>query len=739
MINLERTTPSDHRTYVEVGPGNGVSTALIWARLWRRKWFIAFLSFGLFGFFTATLFLLPVWYTASTEVVVEQRPQGVDLAAVLSRLPADSQAVQTEAEALRSRTLVQKTISELSLLSNPEFNPVIIPDDGSLRSRWRGAKAAAFSFIESLLPRRGTAAPGDPVLDEAVGIFLKNMRVTPIGRSQVLRVTFTSESPELASQILNVLVRNYLTTQMENRVAVPTKMGDFLKGELNRLQVKVREANDAVERFRNEAQLQQGVVQGRETLLYTQELSDANRELVAVRIKRQEAEARLGAIQSNPNSFPEVLASVVIQQLHRQLSQLRDERSRLAASYGPSYPKLKELEASIAEIERRMSAEISNVGRSLVSDVKVQTEREAQLLQTIAGLKDQIQKVGSAKVTLASLEQEAEVTRSTFSAFLAQYNQLTSQRTLHIADSYVLARAEIPTRPSFPPLLPFLGLAGVVSVALSSVVALLLERPGKTIRSSLEVRPLLTARSLGIIPKLGAGTDVLTQVIDSPQSLFTEAIRSVLSRLIAPRNLGRTVLIASAQPGDGRTSLAVALARLAALSGRRAIFVDCDLRQAGSPAAFGGEGPPEGGPGLTDLLQHRLDLRNVIRRDAHSPLDYIAGGQLVPHAANLLCLPEMAELLAKLRTEYDLLILDSPPSTAVADTSFLAQMADECLFVVRWNRTPWRLAREQMEDLSNHCDVAGVVLNQVDMQKHAKYHPAHSELGRAPVMIGSAR
>lgn len=735
MINLERAAHADHRPYVDVGQGNGVSTALIRASLWRRKWFIAFLSLGLFGFFATILLLLPVWYTASTEVVIEQRPQGGDLAAVLSRLPADSQAVQTEAEALRSRALVQKTISELRLLSNPEFNPLIIPDDGSLRSQWRSAKAAVASYIGSLLPRRGAPAPGDPVLDEAVGIFLKNLKVTPIGRSQVLRATFTSESPELASQILNVLIRNYLATQMENRVAVPTKMGDFLKGELDRLQVKVREANDAVERFRNEAQLQQGISQGREALLYTQELSEANRELVAVRLKRQEAEARLAGIQANPDSFSEVLASVVIQQLRHQLSQLKDERSQLAASHGPSYPKLKELQASIADTERRMTAEVANVGRSLVTDVKVQTDREAQLLQTIASLKAQIQKAGDARVTLASLEQQAEVTRSTFSAFMAQYNQLTSQRSLHIADSYVLARADVPTRPSFPPFLPFLGLAGVVSVVLSSIAALLLERPGKTIRSSFEVQPLLTTRALGVIPKLGAGTDVLTQVVDSPQSVFTEAIRSVLSRLIAPRNLGRTVLIASAQSGEGRTALAVALARLAALSGRRAILVDCDLRQAGDRAAFA----DKNGLGLTDLLQHRLDLRSVVRRDTRSPLDYIAAGPLVPHAANLLCLPEMAELLAKLRTEYDLLILDSPPTAAVADTSFLAQIADECLFVVRWNGTPWRLAREQMEDLSNYCDVAGVVLNHVDMQKHAKYHPAHSELARAPVMIGSLR
>jgi len=270
--------------------------AQLWDRIGRRKWFISVLSTLLFGCFSAILFLLPLSYTTSSEIVVEQRPQGVDLAAVLSRIPTDSQAVLTEAEALQSLALVQRTISQLNLLTTPEFNPRLTLDDGSLRSRWRQAKVATIGFIESLLPASGPSA-GDPVLNEATDIFLKHLRVLPVGRSHVLKASFTSENPELASEILNTLVGLYLATQMENRVAVPAKMGDFLKGELDRLQAKVRDANDAVERYRNEAKLQQGVVEGHETLLYTQELSRANSDLITVRLKLHEAEARLELFQ----------------------------------------------------------------------------------------------------------------------------------------------------------------------------------------------------------------------------------------------------------------------------------------------------------------------------------------------------------------------------------------------------------------------------------------------------------
>jgi polysaccharide biosynthesis transport protein len=205
------------------------------------------------------------------------------------------------------------------------------------------------------------------------------------------------------------------------------------------------------------------------------------------------------------------------------------------------------------------------------------------------------------------------------------------------------------------------------------------------------------------------------------------------------RNLGRAVLVASAQPREGRTTLAISLARLAALSGRRAIIIDCDLRRPTLHNTFG----EKIGPGLTDLLQRRLEVGQAIRRDGLTPLDYIPGGHPAPHAVDLLCHPEMSRLLATLRTAYDLVILDSPPSATVADTSYLAQMADEFLFVVSWNKTPWRLVREQMEELAQHNpNLTGVILNQVDMRQHAKYRPTmvgvsgRPRIPRSPPLTG---
>jgi capsular exopolysaccharide synthesis family protein len=709
-------------------PGiDAIDPRLVLKKLLRKKWFILATWAILSVLFAAVVLAVPAWYTAEAEIVIDQRPQGADLAAVLSRLPTDPQAVQTEAEALRSRSLAEKTIAQLDLLADPEFNRSIIPLGNSLGSRLRRLMRSLSSFIPAL------TGPShmDPALEarsEAVKIFLKHLYVSPLGRSQVLKATFTSESPELASKILNTLISLYLGAQIEHRLAAPETLVEFMRGELDRLQERVRAANEAVERYRNDYNLQQGIVQGREAPLAVQELSDANDELIKARARRQEAQARVDAIRANPDAVTDVLASNGIQQLRLQISAMQETRSQLLATYGPSYPKLQQVQASIADAQGRMKAEIGKFSRAAASDLAVATEQEQQLAETVASLKQRIRDSGGSRVTLAQLEQEAEVSRSILTSFLTQYSQMVSQRSLQVADSYVLSGAVIPTEKTFPKAVPFILLGAAGAFMLSCGCAMLLGRRDETIRSPSEIQPLLTARLLGVIPQLPPGRSVLDEVVTEAQSIYTEAIRGILSSLRLGAEHGHVTLVTSAESAEGKTSVAIALSRLAALSGSHVMLIGCDLRRPALQSAF----QDYAGPGLTELLQGGCHLAAASRTDPASGLAYIHSGQIRPQSANLLSVAAMRALIAEARQRYDLVFLDSPPAALVSDARILAQFADETVLVVSWNRTPWRLARDVIDLL--HGDkrgLPGVVLNNVDPRRYQQRYYAPAE----PVLV----
>ena len=726
MTSVARTPRHGSTPQLDLGV-DGVDSRLVFTKLLSRKWMIAACTTVLFGLFSVIVLSIPAWYTSEAEIVIDIRPQGGDLASVLSRLPADSQAVITEAEALRSRPLAEKTIAQLNLLANPEFNPAVSSDDRSIGQQLLRLKSRVAAFLKGLIKGPPRTGSDRSVQNDANDSFLSHLRVSPLGRSQILKATYTSKDPELASKILNTLISLYLQAQIERRLALPETLSAFMRVELDRVQARVRAANEAVEHYRNEAELQQGIVQGRDALLLTQELSGANTELLTVRAKRQDAQSRLNEIRANPTAFAEVLASPTIQQLRRQLSTSRDTLFQLLATYGPGNPKVVQLVASIADIEQRIKGEAAKIASSIASEVAVQTEREADLVRTVGKLREQIQSTGGARVNLAMLEQEAADSRSILTNVQSQYNQLASQRALQLADSYVLTPAEAPTVKSFPDTTSFMAISLAGAFALSCGGALLLERRRETIRSSHEVKTRLATRTLGVIPRLARNHTAVAEVVLEAHSRYTESVRGLFSNLRLVGDGGRVILVTSAQPGEGKTSVAIALSSLAALSGKRVMLIDCDLRRPSVHTAL----QADMRPGLTDVLQKRADTPDALRCDEMSGLHYLTCGAIGPHSANLLSITGMRTLISELRESYDLVILDSPPSALVSDARILAQIVDQVVFVVSWDKTSWKVAREQIEQLSYDNDhVAGVVLNGVDMRKYPKYY-AYTEPARA--------
>ena len=354
-----------------------VDPTAIWQKLKRRNWTIVGVSAALLLISIPTLFILPPWYKAQTEITIDERSHGVDIAAVLSHLPTDSEAVLTEVEALRSRSLARDTILRLGLLDNPEFNSSLPnADDGSIYAilmGWKAHLVAQFETLRAWIEGKPKTKP-DPseVMSDATDIFLKHLEVVPIGRSRVIRASFISKDPELATAAINTLASLFISREVDHRLSIGRQVNELLKEQLADMRTSLDRADQAVEDYRNRAGLIQGVVQGRDALLTTQEISDVNLQLIAAKSKRQEAEARLGVINQQGDSAIETLQNPLIRSLNQQEASLRQKAADIATMYGPRHPKLMGIEASIARPRSedtsrgrqidRLSAQRSHIG-----------------------------------------------------------------------------------------------------------------------------------------------------------------------------------------------------------------------------------------------------------------------------------------------------------------------------------------------------------------------------------------
>jgi succinoglycan biosynthesis transport protein ExoP len=246
-----------------------------------------------------------------------------------------------------------------------------------------------------------------------------------------------------------------------------------------------------------------------------------------------------------------------------------------------------------------------------------------------------------------------------------------------------------------------------------------MERLDTSFRSSEQVEDLIGLPGLGLLPTV-TDPSPADYILDNPNSAFGTAVRKLrISMLLTSTTTPpKTVLVTSSVPGEGKTSLAVSLARINARSGKPTLLIDCDLRLPRVHKIFGVTNQH----GLSDVLQRRRDPNKVVILDEQSGAHIMPAGSGVLDPEMLLASGEMVELLLQASIADDLVILDSPPVLSVADARVLSSFVDKTVFVAQWgstSRTDVLLGVKEL--LEAGANIVGVALSQVDAKKHAKY------------------
>ena len=223
----------------------------------------------------------------------------------------------------------------------------------------------------------------------------------------------------------------------------------------------------------------------------------------------------------------------------------------------------------------------------------------------------------------------------------------------------------------------------------------------------------------------GRGTQPHQLAVSKPGSVYGEAVRTLRTALLLSdsERPPRTVLVTSSIPNEGKTSTALSIACQSAKSGQRCIILDCDLRQSSVHRYFGVPNKI----GLADYLVGKARLEEVIEIDPVSTAHLIPAGARAPNPIDLLGSPQMRRLIKALAQAYDLVILDTPPVLAVSDALVLVRHVDATLFLIRWEQTRRLAAVSGLKvALEAGANLAGVVLSQVDVKRHAQYDYADS-------------
>ncbi|MEM8785607.1 MAG: polysaccharide biosynthesis tyrosine autokinase, partial [Pseudomonadota bacterium] len=322
----------------------------------------------------------------------------------------------------------------------------------------------------------------------------------------------------------------------------------------------------------------------------------------------------------------------------------------------------------------------------------------------------------TAEIGLRALEREARSDQDLLNSFLQSSKDVAQRFDIQEPDARILSQAFVPQSPSFPDKKLFMVIAIVIGAFIGLLLAYIEELLDQTFRSGDEVETAFGIPAVAI-PKIGRPgwrIPFLDYVLARPASVFAENIRSLrtLLWLNDTHTRANCIVVTSARSGEGKTTTAVALARASALGGEKVVLVDCDLSRPSVHNTFKLQGPDIG---LTDLLASRADRQDVTRTDPNmANLQYITAGKDVKNGSELLRSDNMISLIRELRKEYDLVIIDTPPTLTVSDAKVLGTMADAVLFCVRGRTTTYSTAMAGIKSLTDvGANVLCVALTQV--------------------------
>jgi uncharacterized protein involved in exopolysaccharide biosynthesis/Mrp family chromosome partitioning ATPase len=562
----------------------------------------------------------------------------------------DPEAVTSQVQLLLSRDLARDVIKQNKLAELPEFDPVL-----------RG-----FSPLKSLLALIGigrdplSLTPEERVLDA----YYERFAAYAVDKSRVVVVEFQSRDPDLAAQVANSIADGYLVLQQGARRDQARSAGQWLAGEIESLRKKVADAESRVEDFRSKSSLFVGT---NNTTLSNQQMGELNTQLNNARALKSDAESKARLIREmlqtgQPIEASEVLNSELIRRLSEQRVTLRAQLAEQSSTLLDGHPRIKELKAQLADLDRQLRDEASKISRSLDSDARIASGRVEGLSANLDQLKKQASSANGQDVQLRALEREAKAQRDLLESYLAKYREATTRENIEAApaDGRIISRASVSNSPAYPKKLPIVLIATLATLMLSTgmiVTGELLrmtipraaavfgpslaparEPAANAVAAPAEGKPILDTLAVPLAPEI--------------ESDFTE-VEQLAEKLLAAGVAARKVTILGTASSQSITLTALTIARLIARSAR-VIVVDL---AATSPTISAVSVDPNA-PGLAELMQGEASFTQVITKDRLSRTHLVSAGRPGSDRA-LLQSPRLGLAIDALLRVYDYVLLDA--------------------------------------------------------------------------------
>jgi len=598
--------------------------------------------------------------------------------------------------------------------------------------------------IETQIEIMKSAMVMDPAL-KAVGLSSDGPKpgisVTPIKATDIIAVVAMSPDRSLAAKFANSLADEYVKMTLEHNRQIARQGRAFVETQCIEARDELAVAERSLKDFRQESGITavgeavSGLVE--RVQKQQEELGRSEATVAADKAEVAALRAKIGGGESFVVASKTLVRNPLIDQLRKGLAELEAERAEIGAEFAPTSKKVKSLQERIDKVRDQMASEADRVvsteaqvnpidaevvRRHAIAEVKLlaDTERCEAVRRTLRKTDVELGRLPEDQRRGAELHRNVSLLETRYLTLAQKLQELKLAEICEIPSARVIERAELPSSPVKPRKKRSMLLGVFMAVMLAVGVALVVNALDDTFAT---VQDIENQTGLSVLTVVYRQHRKARMLLSSPlgKSPFAEAFRMIRSglRFSSVKHPISVLVMTSAAMGEGKSTLAANTAIACAEGGQRTILVDADLRRPSQHRIL----DVENTVGLTNCLVDDLDPGTVLHPTEYENLSLLSSGPVPPNPGELLDSEAMRQLLAKLREAADLVILDAPPGTILADTQILARSADAVLIVTDIASTKRPALRRLVDVLAREGNfIPGVVVNNARRGPGAAYY-----------------
>ena len=673
--------------------------------IFRRNWWkiLLFVACAVAATAVISMRLTPVFESTVTIDIDRQMPSGIIGQESTRSLTNDSdQFLATQAKLIQSDSVLRPVAQQLKL--NPD----------------REAQDAQ--------------NPKSPSADDAP-VLLRNLKVTRPPNTYLLLISYRSPDPRLAAEVANATAHSYLEHTYNIRFKSSASLSAFMEKQLEELKAKMERSSSALAQFERELNV---INPEQKTSILSARLLQLNTEYTNAQGDRVRKETAFKSVSGGSLEAAQVSTQgEALKRLSERLDEEQQKFAEVKSHFGPNHPEYQKGSAQLAELQRQIQRSKENIGQRVDVEFREALNRELMLRKAVAETKAEFDSLNARSFEYQALKREAEADKTLYEELVrkireASINSGFQNSAIRIAD---LARPA--AKAVFPNIPLNVLLAFLFSTLLAVGIAVVTDILNNTVRDPEHIARTLSTEVIGTLPAVKewrgraiAAAEPGTALVPSGRkqggglNSFDEAIRTLRNSILLTdfdRRI-RSLMITSSAPSEGKSTTAAHLAIAHAQQGRRTLLIDGDLRRPSIHRRF--DVPSV--VGLSNVLTAGLPWRSALAKSSEFPsLDILPVGPPSRRAADLVG-PQLSVLLEDACTEYDLVILDTPPLLGFPEPLQMAVAVDGVLMVAVAGRTHRKALGSAIATLKRlRANVVGIVLNEVRADSSDNYYYYH--------------